>query len=141
MDIPYLKSLNAAQLRDICKQHKIPVSGAKNKKELLGRILVRKQMFKSELPNEVFEQIFLVCLYHDIISFKLCCKNFLEMIDNKFWQKKIKIEFKVDYELENSRIEYIELVKEANDLRISKYLEKYENCTCEECTSCKDFCW
>ena len=58
MDIPHLKSLNATQLQKLCKQHKIPVNGAKNKKELLGRILVRKQMFKPELPNEILNRFF-----------------------------------------------------------------------------------
>lgn len=139
MDLNYLKSLNATQLREICKQYKIPISGAKNKKELLGRILVRRQMFKPELPNEIFEKIFLFCLYKDIISFKLCCKDFLEMIDDKFWQKKIKLEFGVDIDKsKEARIKYIELVKEARELVLYKFWKKYENCTCEECTLCRN---
>ena len=137
MDVVYLKSLNAAQLREICRQHKIPVNGAKNKKELLGRILVRRQMFKPELPNEMYEQIFLFCLYRDVLSFRSCCKDFYDIIDNKFWQRKIKAEFKVDHETEDARIKYIELIK---DLWMYKYWEKYKNCTCDECNPCKDFC-
>lgn len=140
-----IKSLNSSQLRKICKQYKIPINGAKNKKVLLGRILIRKQMFKPDLPNEIFEQIFLYSLYYDVLNFKASCKSFYDMIDDNFWQKKIKIEFNIDYKLSDSKYEYLRLIKKTDDLRKIYYFEiywkKYQNCMCKKCMQCRDLCW
>jgi len=136
MDVNYVKSLNIKQLQALCKQYRIPINGAKNKKELLGRILVRRQMFKCELPNDIYRQIFIFCAYCDILSFRLCCKTFCNMINDEFWEEKIKLDFKLDNVkltnqplksksyfvdgnfdyIHDSRLKYVKLITQKRDL-------------------------
>lgn len=76
------KSLNIDQLRSICKEYKIPVQGAKNKKDLLNIIMIRKQLFKPQLPAEIYKNIILYSTFEDVYTFKCTCKLFYKIIDD-----------------------------------------------------------
>jgi hypothetical protein len=86
--------MNVEQLRDLCRYYKIPLNGAKNKKELQGRILERIQMFKPELPADIYINAFpfLSLSYRTLSNLRLCCKLFYNIINDEFWEKKIKID-------------------------------------------------
>lgn len=126
MDTKFLRSLNADELRILCRQNQIPLNGAKNKKELLGRFFERRQMFKPTLPYEVYKSIFIYCFYHDLLNLRLCNKLFYRIIDDKFWQEKIKIEFNRNG---CSRLKYVELATQRGDILIgSEFFITREEC-------------
>ena len=113
------KDLNVKQLRALCKDYNIPVNGAKNRKELLNQILIRRQWFKPLLPDELYAKIFLISDYKNILMIRLCCKKFNRIIDNAFWETKIKIDFPnaeiwFDH-IMNKRFKYLKLMREENE--------------------------
>lgn len=87
--------LNVNELRNICKEYKIPLSGCKNKKDILHQILIRRSMFKPVLPKEIYKSILLFVDHNNLLKCRLCCKQFNEIVDNNFWREKIHIQFNI----------------------------------------------
>ena len=85
--------LNINQLKSLYKEYKIPLNGAKNKKELLHGLLIRKQMFKPTLPVEIYKQILLYADYQDLFKLKLTCQGFNKIINNDFWKEKLILDY------------------------------------------------
>ena len=112
------KDLTAQQLRTICKDYKIPLNGAKNKKQLLHLVLSRRQMFKPELPNELYAMIFIISEYNDLMTIRSCCRKFNNIINNDFWMAKIKLDYPLGIWIDcfkSSRFAYLELMEEKKE--------------------------
>lgn len=101
------KQLNVNQLRSICKEYKIPLNGAKNKKELLHLVMARKQIFKPRLPLEIDKLILLNATLETIFAFKCACQYVT--IDNSFWKEKLYVEFNDVKPKQNYLQQYIKI--------------------------------